>query len=362
MRVAIVGATGNVGTALLRRLAVEPSVTSVTGLARRPPPRSREPYDDVDWVACDIGDPASSDGLRTAFAGVDAVVHLAWLIQPSHRPRLQQAVNVDGSGRVFRAARNAGVDHLVYASSVGAYAPDAATLRRPETWPVTGIPTSSYSRQKAEVEAVLDHVEAGTDMVVSRLRPGLIFQGDAGAQIARYFLGPLVPTRALALLGRVRPPVVPLPRGLQLQALHARDVADAYARVLLRRAGGAFNVAAEPLLDTAALAGVLGGRPAEVSPRVFRALAAATWQARLQPTGPGWLDLAMSAPLLDSTRAARVLDWRPTVSATDALRELVEGIGDGAGLPSPAMRPRDPAAARLAGLLRGRITGSATRT
>ena len=348
MRIVIVGASGNMGTALLRRLADEPAVTAVTGLARRPPAATEAPYAGVDWVPCDLSVESSAAVLRGCFTGADVVVHLAWEIQGSHDQPRQWRTNVDGSGRVFAAARDAGVAHLVYASSVGAYAPDESAgdgaVRRPESWPVTGVPTAPYSRQKAAVEAMLDETEARGDMVVSRLRPGLIFQGGAGSQIARYFLGPLVPTSLLRVL---RLPVVPLPRGLQMQAVHADDAADAYARVIVRRAAGAFNIAAEPIIDTAVLAGALGGRPLPVDPRVFRVAAAATFQARLQPTEPGWLDLAMSCPLLATDRARHVLDWQPQISATAALDELVAGMGRGAGTQSSAMRPREPAAGRI---------------
>ncbi len=339
MRIVIVGASGNAGTALLRRLVDEPVITAVTGLCRRPPTAGEGAYAGVRWITCDLAEDSSDDILRRAMTGADVVVHLAWVILHSHAPNLQWRINVDGSRRVFAAARDCGVAHLVCASSVGAYAPDSGLVRRDESWPVTGVPTSLYSRQKAAVEAVLDEVAVSSEMVVSRLRPGLIFQAEAGGQIARYFLGPLAPT-SLLRIGHL--PVVPLPRGLQMQAVHADDAADAYARVILRRAGGAFNIAAEPVLDTDVLAGALGGRPLRVDPRVFRAAATATWRARLQPTEPGWLDLAMTSPLLDTARAREVLGWQPQTSASEALRLLLAGLARGAGTQSPAMGPRGP--------------------
>jgi len=358
MQVVIVGGSGNVGTALLRRLAHEPSIV-VSGVSRRPPPAEEPPYAGIRWTACDLGVDGSADALRACFTGADVVVHLAWQIQPSHRPHVLHRTNVGGSRRVFTAARDAGVGQLVYASSIAAYAADSTSVRRPETWPVTGVPTSSYSRHKVTVERILDEIEAGSHMIVSRLRPGLIFQRDAGAQIARYFLGPLAPT---TVLRHARPPVLPLPRGLRMQGVHTADVADAYARVVLRQAAGAFNIAADPILDRDTIAAAVGGRPVELSPRVLRSLAAATWWGRLQPTEPGWLDLAMAAPLLSCERAHEVLGWQPNTSVTDALRELVAGMAEGAGTGSPAMRRRDRVSTRLGGLVRGRVIGSASHT
>ncbi|WP_367882238.1 hypothetical protein [Rathayibacter oskolensis] len=46
--------------------------------------------------------------------------------------------------------------------------------------------------------------------------------------------------------------MLPLPKSLIFQGVHADDVADAFWRVLDQRAGGAFNIAAEPVLTRSA--------------------------------------------------------------------------------------------------------------
>src|SRR3954464_12948100 len=94
MRVAVVGATGNLGTALLRSLADEPSVTDIVGIARRAPD---EQLPKTSWLAADI----ASDDLTEQFRGVDAVVHLAWLFQPTHDAMTTWRVNAGGSARGF---------------------------------------------------------------------------------------------------------------------------------------------------------------------------------------------------------------------------------------------------------------------
>jgi UDP-glucose 4-epimerase len=75
MRVVVIGASGNVGTSLLRSLAAEPAVDSVLGIARRIPETK---FPKTEWRAADI----SRSPLRPLFQDADAVVHLAWLIQP----------------------------------------------------------------------------------------------------------------------------------------------------------------------------------------------------------------------------------------------------------------------------------------
>jgi UDP-glucose 4-epimerase len=340
MHVAVIGASGNVGTALLRRLHDDETVTAVTAVARRTPAkRPPPPYDTARWVSHDLTsrNPDAVDELAAVLAGTDAVVHLAWAIQPSHRRHRLAAVNVEGTRRVIAAAARAGVPHLVVASSVGAYSPAPDDVPRSEQWATGGVPSSSYSVDKAAVERLLDDAERTyPGMVVARLRPALIFQRLAGSEVARLFLGPLVPRKALG--GHL--PTLPWPSGLRLQAVHADDVADAYREVVVRRARGAFNIAATEVLRADDVAGLLShGHIREIPPKLARGAVAAAWYARAVAAGPGWLDLALAAPVLDTARAARELDFRPRTSALEALAELLGGISRSAGTASPALHP-----------------------
>jgi UDP-glucose 4-epimerase len=331
MRVVVLGATGNVGTAVLGALGNDREVESVVGVARRTPTIT---LPKVVWRAADIVD-ADLVGL---FEDADAVIHLAWLIQPSRDESALRAVNVDGSRRVFEAVAAAGVPKLVYASSVGAYSEGPKDRPVDESWPTEGVQTSFYSRHKAEVERLLDEFESEhPDCAVVRLRPALIFRKEAATGIRRLFLGPLFPG-ALARESVI--PVVPQLERLRFQAVHGADIAEAYRLAVRRDARGPYNVAADPVLDTKTLAELFGARPVRVPEAALRGAASITWRMRTQPSPPGWVDMALAVPLLDSTRAREGLGWRPRFSSTDALLELLEGLREGAGYPTP---PLDPA-------------------
>lgn len=360
MRVVVVGASGNVGTALLRHIRLTPEIDEVVGVVRRPPgPDAGAPYDTVHWVACDIGTGAAPQVLAETFRGADAVVHLAWQIQPTHDQAQLARTNVVGSRNVFRAAVDAGVDKIVYASSVGAYAPGPKDRFVDESWPTTGVPGSSYSRHKALVERLLDDLEQERpDLRVVRMRPGLIFQRDAGGQIARYFLGPWVP---VGLLRWQRVPLVPRHPRLRAQCVHADDVADAYSRAILADVRGPFNVATGPVLDGELLARALHGRTVPVPPSVLGTAAGLTWRARLQPIDPGWIRLAAAVPLLDHGRITAALGWMPHHDAESALRDLLAGMAGGTGTASSALRPRASVPARLGAVLQGRLPGHGAR-
>jgi UDP-glucose 4-epimerase len=331
MRVVLVGASGNVGTSVLRALAGEPAVESVLGIARRVP---RQSFPKTEWRQADI----ARSPLRPLFQGADAVIHLAWLIQPGRDKHQLHRVNVEGSARVFRAVAAAGVGTLVYASSVGAYAPGPKDRPVDESWPTTGVASSFYSRHKAEVERLLDRFEEqhpGTRVV--RLRPGLIFKREAGSGIRRLFAGPLLPN---ALVQPRLIPVVPDHPRLVFQAVHSYDVGDAYRLAVVNEdARGPFNIAAHPVLDPDELARVLGARKVRVPGMLLRGGAALTFALRLQPSEPGWVDMGLAAPVMDTTRAGTELGWRAERSSTDALLDLLEGIRQGAGLDTPPLEP-----------------------
>jgi UDP-glucose 4-epimerase len=349
MRVVVVGASGNVGTSVLTALGADPQVESVLGLARR---RPGHPFPKVEWRQADI----SSSDLRPHFERADAVIHLAWLIQPSRDLETIRATNVDGSARLFRAVADAEVPALVYASSVGAYSPGPKDRLVDESWPTGGIGSSFYSRHKSEVEAMLDAFEGDNPSVrVVRLRPGLIFKREAASEIRRLFAGPFLPS---PLLRRELIPIVPNVDRLRFQAVHSLDVGEAYRLAALGEARGAFNIAADPILDPQELGRALGARPVPMPGGVLRAGAAITWRLRLQPSEPGWVDMALGVPLMDTTRARQELGWEPRHSSVEALLELIDGLRSRSGIDTP------PLARQTGGPLRARevLTGVGKRS
>lgn len=333
MRVVVTGATGNVGSALVRALAGD----EVVGVVRRPPPAGTPGWDGVDWVVADLATDCH-DLLVSAFRGADAVVHLAWGFQPTHDVGYLQQLGVGGTRRVLAAVADARVPHVVHQSSLGAYAPRRDLNPVDESWPTTGIAGSAYSEHKTEAERlVAAWARQHPDVVVTVTRPGIIGQHSAGSGQLRYFLPTLVPSAALRWLPVL--PMLPVDDDVVVPIVHADDVAAAIRAAIDRRVGGPFNLAADAL-GADAITAVLGARRIRVSPRVVRAAVAATWHLRLQPVDAGWVDLAHRVPVLDSTRAHVELDWTPAYDATAALAEAVAGMADTGHDATPVLRRR----------------------
>jgi nucleoside-diphosphate-sugar epimerase len=210
----------------------------VFGLARRvDDPTAGKPQPPITLAAADVG----RDDLAPLFRGADAVVHLAWAIQPSHDEATLWRTNVVGSHRVFRAAADAGVETVIHASSIGAYSAARPGRVVDETWPVEGTPSSFYARHKAGIETFLDGFEAAhPSITVVRMRPassvctawkvnpGIV--GNAGINAGRSArFGNSGPRNSLRI-----PVAAPRLKMSVAAAIHA---------ALKRGAGGAFNLA-----------------------------------------------------------------------------------------------------------------------
>jgi UDP-glucose 4-epimerase len=334
MRIIVTGATGNVGLGVLRRLQSAPEQIDIVGIARRAPLGDAPEYRGVRFEQIEIGAPESTPKLVEVFRGADAVVHLAWRLQPNRDEAVMRRTNVEGTAQVLAAAAAAGVRQVVAASSVGAYSPGPKHSRVDEGWPTGGLPTSHYSRHKALNERAFDRFDREhPEVVLTRVRPGLVMNGATGAELKRLFARGWFP---LGWLDKKVLPILPMPTTTISQVIHVDDLADAIWRTIERRAGGAFNLAAEPVMDPDLVASVLGARAIPFRAPVMRALVSFAWRTRILAMDPGWIDIATNVPVMSTARARAELGWAPIVSAEAALAEVVSSMADHRGLAASA--------------------------
>ncbi|APE10290.1 NAD-dependent epimerase/dehydratase family protein [Rhodococcus pyridinivorans] len=344
-RIVVTGASGNVGTALLRRLAAHPAQLDIVAIARRIPP-ARDPYAAAKWCAVDLGAPDAARVLTPIFAEADAVVHLAWGFQPSHRRDYLRRVAVDGTRAVMTAAADAGVAHVIHMSSAAVYSEGAYRREVDESWAREGVPTCVYSVDKVAAETFLDDFESGTNVpVLTRFRPGFIGQLVSGSGLERYVLPEFVPAGITNHL-----PLIPIDHKLTIPAVHSDDVADALVAALERRVPGPFNLGAPTPVGARDFAAPFDCPTIPVPRWGLSALAEATWRLRLQPVQGGWIDLAYTCPMLDCRRAREELGWSPKYDGPEVWSETVRGMRSATGTDSPVLSPRS-ARERLAALV-----------
>ncbi len=175
----VTGATGYLGVDLVRVLRAQGR--EVRAMARSDAGAAR-----LDGLGAEVvrGDVTVPDSLGPAVAGVTRVFHLAGVV--AHRARDDdrlRTVNVDGARNTLAACRAAGVERVVFVSSVAAIGP-AATPGHPRdegAWMIDGDdgrPDFRYARCKAAGEQLaLEAAADGLDVVVAN--PGFaIGPGD----------------------------------------------------------------------------------------------------------------------------------------------------------------------------------------
>jgi UDP-glucose 4-epimerase len=324
LTVAVTGPTGEIGKAAVSALERSRDVARVLGMARRPFDPQEQGWKKVSYRRGDVLDP---DAVADLVADADVVVHLAFIIMGG--PKESSAVNLEGSRNVFEATVAAGVERLVYASSVAAYGfhrdnPSPLT----EEVPARGSSGFYYSAQKAEVEALLSRTLDGSSTGAYVFRPCIVAGPDAPllldnmpyTQISEQLPGPIV--RLLDGVPLLKP-VLPDP-GVPFQLIHHDDVASALrAAVLGRGEPGAYNLAGPGQLTVKELAVELGWHSIPVPGPAVDAVAQIVGHLGFLPAQAQWLTAFGESVIMDVTKARRELGWRPKHNALETLRETI---------------------------------------
>jgi UDP-glucose 4-epimerase len=242
--VAVTGCSGYIGSRVLDFLQGSPAVEKVVGV-------------DVQACSCaasklsfhrrDIRD----RGLAALFEqeGVEAVVHLAFILNPLHDEALMYDINVNGARNVMAAAAACGAGHLVIASSSSAFGawPDNPEWLQERDHPRL-MRHFSYAADKFEIEmAARIFREENPGVRTAVVRPCAVY----GPGVDNYFSH---------ILERL--PVVPDVGGgnAAMQFVHEDDVAATFLAVIERRAEGFFHAAGEGTISVAEVAEMAGKR------------------------------------------------------------------------------------------------------
>jgi nucleoside-diphosphate-sugar epimerase len=325
LTIAITGPTGTFGHGLVPLLQADDRAGRLIGIARRPFDPGEHGWTKMEYRRGDVRD---RDALAEAFAGADAVAHLAFAIYGNASRETLRAINVEGTMNAFAAAADAGARRFVYASSVASYGfhPDNP-IGITEEWPIRGSATLFYSQEKAEIERLLAEA-AGEfpEVELTLFRPGIVLGPHAaggGEAMVPERLRPLA--RGLAkLFGNLPVPLPAVPSPQPLQFVHEADVGEAFRLALLGDGPpGTYNLIGDGVLSGEEVWREVGLLPVPVPPALTRAAASAVLRVPRRPAAADWAEAALHPVVVDASKAKRELGWKPRYTSLEALRDTL---------------------------------------
>jgi nucleoside-diphosphate-sugar epimerase len=327
----VTGPTGTFGFGLIPLLQDSPRISEIIGIARRPFDPAIHGWSKMRYRQGDVRDP---EALAEAFAECDVVVHLAFMITGNADAKTIRAINVDGTLNVFRAAREAGAERFVYASSVAAYGFHSDNpVGMTEDWPVRPAARLFYAREKAEIEHLLgEEAEGSAKPALYLVRPPIVLGPNAMGGKGT-LPGPVTGAgrRVLDALTRLPLPVPIFAPSVPVQLIHEHDVGQALLKCVLGDGPpGAYNIAADDVLTGTDIVRELGLAPLPVPARLVHGaarVAAALPKPSFTPPAADWVEAASHPAIMDTTKAKQELGWEPEYTAVEALRATLETSG-----------------------------------
>ena len=312
MRYLITGGSGYIGSRLVERL-VEQDDTERVVIADIRPPRSFRPK--VEFSKLDVRDRA---GVRALLERErpDALVHLAFVLNPMHDEAAMYEIDVGGTHNVLEAAASAGIGQVLVTSSATAYGafPDNP-VPIDEEHPVRGVPDFEYARDKAESDRLcqlwaLRH----PDRVMTIVRPCIVF----GPNVDNYIVRLWTKQPFFAELGGADQPV---------QFVHEDDVVEALVRLLEGRHAGAYNVAGDGTMTWGECADLIGTPRRRVPKKLFRRFVQMLWRLRAAETPAGNLHFIVHPWVVSTDRLKQTTGWSPRYTSRETFEITMRAHG-----------------------------------
>ncbi len=323
MRYVVTGGSGYIGSRLIERL-VEREDTERVAIADIRPPRSFRPK--VEFTKLDVRDAAGARALLER-ERPDALVHLAFVLNPMHDEDAMYEIDVGGTQNVLAAASAAGVGQVLVTSSATAYGafPDNP-VPIDEEQPVRGVPDFEYARDKSECDRLcqlwaLQH----PDRVMTIVRPCIVF----GPNVDNYIVRTWVKQPFFADFAGPDQPV---------QFVHEADVVDALIRLLEGRHAGAFNLAGDGTMTWRECADLIGTPRRRVPEKLFWRFGQLMWRLHAAETPPGNLHFVIHPWVVSTDRLKEATGWSPRHTSRETFEITMRAHGK---LP-PGETPAEP--------------------
>jgi UDP-glucose 4-epimerase len=297
VRYLITGGSGYIGNRLAEVLGARDETEKIVNVDVKPPPGTPPKTEFIQ------GDVRDSSAIRALLEQnqIDAVLHLAFLLNPIRDEAEMYDIDVNGTEAVLRAASEAGTPQVLVTTSVTAYGawPDNPNPIS-EDWPVRGVKDFSYARDKAEADRLCQlWAVQHADRVMTIVRPAIVFGPGVDNFIIR---------------GWTKARFMPLIDGYEahLQLVHNDDVADALILLIDKKAAGAWNVAADGTLPMKETAEMIGLKTKPMSLEKLKKQAKFAWRLHIPgvEAPPGYVDFAAHDWVVSNDKL-KSLGWQP---------------------------------------------------
>jgi UDP-glucose 4-epimerase len=313
MRYLITGGSGYIGTRLVELLSRREDTDHIVIADVVPPKGGYKPKTEFERV--DVRD---REAVRAAFgrAHPDVVVHLAFILNPSHDEGFMYDVDVNGTHNVLEAAADVGIAQVLVTTSAVAYGafPDNPSPIT-EEHPVRGVARFSYARDKTESDRIvqlwaLQH----PDTITTIVRPCIVF----GPNVDNYLLRLWTKQPFAVDAGNL---------DCHIQFVHEDDVVDAVSGLLIGRHAGQFNLAPDGLMTLRECAELLETPVRKMPVRLYRAIGKALWRLRLSEAPPGQIDFALYPWIVSNEKVKSTLGWTPKHTSRETFEITMRAQG-----------------------------------
>ena len=306
--IAVTGAAGYIGQRIIHRMIHEPAIDRVVGIDVRP---SQFIHAKLTFVQQSV-----NDNLDTLFKdyGVEAVVHLAFILRQLRDREQSSKVNIGGASNVLWACEAANVRRIVLMSSSTVYGPhedndemltEDAPLRPPEHF--------NYAVDKTKVEWLYrNYATQRPQKQVSILRGCVVMGPSVDNFITQALNKPM-----LIAVGRDDPP---------MQFLHEEDLVDLLWRFVSEPHPGTYNVGGPGAVRWSEVCKMAHKRLLRFSSAIAYGITNLTWKLHLQDDSPGvGLDFIRWPWTVSTERVERELGFTFKHTSHEAIEAYISG-------------------------------------
>jgi UDP-glucose 4-epimerase len=312
MRYVITGGSGYIGSRLVDLLERRDDTEKIV-ICDVAAPKGYRPH--TEYERLDVRD---RQAVRSVLERVrpDVLVHLAFILNPSHDEEFAYNVDVNGTHNVLEAADKVGTRQVLVTTSgvaYGAFPDNPVPLTEDD--PVRGVAGFTYARDKTESDR-LCQLWAAThpERVMTIVRPCIVF----GPNVDNYLVRLWTKQPFAVDVGTI---------DRQIQFVHEDDVVEGITGLLLGRHAGAFNVAGDGLMTNRECAELIGTPTRKMPLRVYRGLARVMWKLRQSEVPPGGIEFALHSWLLSNEKLKRTTGWSPKYTSRETFEITMRAHG-----------------------------------